>query len=129
MITLLRNAALGAMQYKTELAFARQETIEITNFESVLLEFKRRMSNNWKDYSNNANGAIDQIDAAIASLEAVKKSLRLAMKHLGSLSSNSEKITIRTLTENSPSIEAKFKELRSGTSKKLHEGEDLGDGE
>jgi hypothetical protein len=59
----------------------------------------------------------------------VKKSLRLAMKHLGSLSSNSEKITIRTLTENSPSIEAKFKELRSGTSKKLPEGEDPDDEE
>jgi hypothetical protein len=129
MITLLRNAALGAMQYKTELALARQETIEVTNFESALMEFKRRMANNWKDYSNNANGAIDQIDAAIASLEAVKKSLRLAMKHLGSLSSNSEKITIRTLTENSPSIEAKFKELRSGSGKKLPELEVLDDEE
>lgn len=111
MITLLLNAAKGVEHYKTQLELARRESSDITNFEEKLKKFKGSMEKNWKDYSANAEASIRQIDDAIRDLEAVKESLRLAMKHLGSLSNNADKITIRKLTSESPSIAAKFKEI------------------
>ncbi|MFM7981876.1 MAG: DUF2130 domain-containing protein, partial [Candidatus Fonsibacter sp.] len=39
-ITLLRNAALNAMKYKAELALIREQSVDITNFESELEAFK-----------------------------------------------------------------------------------------
>jgi hypothetical protein len=44
MITLLRNAALNAMQYKAELALARSQSVDITNFEQNLKIFQEGFS-------------------------------------------------------------------------------------
>ncbi|MDA8068850.1 MAG: DUF2130 domain-containing protein, partial [Actinomycetota bacterium] len=43
-ITVLRNAALGALQYKSELALARAQNADITNFERELESFKTAFS-------------------------------------------------------------------------------------
>ncbi len=39
-ITLLRNAALNSMRYKSELALVRTQNIDVTNFENEINEFK-----------------------------------------------------------------------------------------
>jgi hypothetical protein len=39
-ITLLRNAAMNSMQYKSELALVKSQNIDITNFEDKLNKFK-----------------------------------------------------------------------------------------
>ena len=109
MITLLRNAALGAMEFKTQLEIARRESVDVTNFETKLSGFKSAMQKNWKDYSTNAENSLKQIDDAIADLQKVKESLRLAMKHLGSLSKNADEITVKKLTEDSPSMAEKIR--------------------
>ena len=109
MITLLRNASLGAMEYKTQLEIARRESVDVTNFETKLSGFKSAMQKNWKDYSTNAENSLKQIDDAIADLQKVKESLRLAMKHLGSLSKNADEITVKKLTEDSPSMAEKIR--------------------
>lgn len=109
MITLLRNASLGAMEFKTQLEIARRESVDVTNFESKLNGFKLSMQKNWKDYSSNAENSLKQIDDAIADLTKVKESLRLAMKHLGSLSKNADEITVKKLTEDSPSMAEKIR--------------------
>ena len=109
MITLLRNASLGAMEYKTQLEIARRESVDVTNFENKLNGFKLGMQKNWKDYSTNAENSLKQIDDAITDLQKVKESLRLAMKHLGSLSKNADEITVKKLTEDSPSMAEKIR--------------------
>jgi hypothetical protein len=43
MITLLRNAALNSLKYKTELALVKAQNIDITNFEAGLDSFKTRL--------------------------------------------------------------------------------------
>ena len=47
MITLLRNAALNSVQYKSELALVKAQNIDITNFESDLENFKSAFSKNY----------------------------------------------------------------------------------
>ena len=40
MITLLRNAAMGSLRYKQELAEYKQQNIDVTNFEAKMEKFK-----------------------------------------------------------------------------------------
>ena len=46
-ISILRNAALSALQYKTQLAEVRNQNIDITNFENSMEEFKTKFSKNY----------------------------------------------------------------------------------
>ena len=47
MITLLRNAAMKSLEYKTELALVKEQNIDITNFESQLESFKSAFGRNY----------------------------------------------------------------------------------
>jgi hypothetical protein len=46
LITLLRNAALNALKYKSELALVRSQNVDITKFETQLDEFKTSFGRN-----------------------------------------------------------------------------------
>jgi len=61
-ITLLRNAALNALKYKSELALVRSQNVDITNFESQLEFFKTGFSRNYDLASRQFETAIDEID-------------------------------------------------------------------
>ena len=58
-ITLLRNAALNALKYKSELALVRSQNVDITNFESQLEVFKTGFSRNYDLASRQFEIAID----------------------------------------------------------------------
>ena len=45
-ITLLRNAAMNSLKYKSELALVRAQNIDITKFESELESFKTTFARN-----------------------------------------------------------------------------------
>jgi hypothetical protein len=47
-ITLLRNAAMNSLQYKSELALVRAQNIDITNFENELETFKTAFAKNYE---------------------------------------------------------------------------------
>ncbi|MEM6605782.1 MAG: DUF2130 domain-containing protein, partial [Pseudomonadota bacterium] len=74
-ITLLRNAALGALSYKTQLAEMREQNIDITNFENDLDAFKTAFSRNYDLASRKFQTAIDEIDKSINHLQKTKDAL------------------------------------------------------
>jgi len=47
-ITLLRNAAMNSLQYKSELALVKAQNIDITNFETELDSFKTAFARNYE---------------------------------------------------------------------------------
>jgi len=47
MITLLRNAAMKSLEYKTELALVKEQNVDITNFEDDLDKFKTAFGKNY----------------------------------------------------------------------------------
>ena len=53
MITLIRNAAMHSLKYKTELAQVRSQNIDVTNFESDLADFKKAFGKNFDLASRN----------------------------------------------------------------------------
>ena len=74
-ITLLRNAALNSLQYRTELARVREQNIDITHFEDDLNEFKEKFARNYRLASEKFRTAIEEIDKTIDHLEKTKKAL------------------------------------------------------
>ncbi|MDQ0709245.1 hypothetical protein QFZ52_001897 [Arthrobacter woluwensis] len=110
-ITLLRNAALNSLKYKTELELVRAQNIDITEFEDQLEDFKSRFGKNYELASRRFHEAIDQIDKSIAQLQKVKESLLGSERNLRLANDKAQDVTIKKLTRGNPTMAAKFAEL------------------
>ena len=113
MITLLRNAALNAMEYKAELALVRAQNVDITNFESQLLDFQSDVAINAKRAKTNFNSAISEIDEAIKRLEKTKSALLKVNDNYRIANDKVQDLSIRKLTRGNPTMAQKFEELKS----------------
>jgi len=115
MITLLRNASLNALTYKQQLAIARNQNIDITNFEDNLKKFKEDFGRNYDIAHDHFNKAIDEIDKTIAHLEKVKKELQGSDNQLRIANGKVEDVSIKKLTKNNPTMQAEFERVRNQT--------------
>ena len=113
MITLLRNAALNAMEYKAELALVRAQNVDITNFESQLLDFQSDVAINAKRAKTNFDSAISEIDEAIKRLEKTKSALLKVNDNYRIANDKVQDLSIRKLTRGNPTMAQKFEELKS----------------
>ncbi len=113
MITLLRNAAMNSLKYKSELATVRAQNIDITNFESELESFKSAFSRNYELASNHFQKAIDEIDKSIDHLQKTKNALLSTSNNLRLANDKAQDVTIKKPTKGNPTMVAKFNELKS----------------
>lgn len=111
LISLLRNAALGALKYKQELALVRQQEMDITTFEQDLETFKNGFFKNFGDASLRFGDAIKAIDKAIDDLQKAKDKLLVSEKHLNAANNKLEGLTVKKLTRKNPTMKAKFDAL------------------
>lgn len=111
-ITLLRNAAMSSLKYKTELALVRAQNIDITNFESQLDDFKAAFGRNWRLASEGFEEAVRRIDEAIKDLEKTKDALHKSANNLRLANDKAEDLTVKRLTRGNPTMAAKFSEIR-----------------
>lgn len=112
MITLLRNAALNAAKYKNELVIAKNQNVDITNFENSLLDFQEKFGKNYQIASDRFNKAIEEIDKTIDHLNKVKEGLLGADRNLRLANDKAQDLTIKKLTRNNPTMKEKFDELK-----------------
>lgn len=110
-ITLLRNAALNSLQYRTELELVKAQNIDVTNFEERLNQFKNGFSRNYQLASDKFQAAIKDIDKSIAALMKVKENLIGSENQLRLANDKADEITIKKLTHNNPTMKQKFDEL------------------
>ena len=111
MITLLRNAALHSLEYKTELALVRAQNVDITTFEDELEAFKRAFGKNYELASRRFQQAIDEIDRSIEHLQKTKDALLGADRNLRLANDKAQGVTVKRLTRGNPTMAAKFAEL------------------
>jgi hypothetical protein len=114
-ITLLRNAALNALKYKSELALVRSQNVDITNFESQLEVFKTGFSRNYDLASRQFEIAIDEIDKSISHMQKTKDALLKTANNLRLANDKAQDVTIKRLTKGNPTMADKFSELDGGT--------------
>ena len=111
-ITLLVNASKKSLEYKKELAIARSQSLDITNFENKLLEFKDKFGRNYRLASEKFQDAIKEIDKSIAALQKTKDALLGSENNLRLALDKAEDLTIRKLTYKNPTMKALFDEAR-----------------
>ena len=112
-ITLLRNAAMNSLKYKSELALMKTQNIDITNFENGLDTFKTAFARNYDLASGHFQTAVDEIDKSIDHLQKTKDALLNTSRNLRLANDKAQDVTIKKLTRNNPTMANKFAELKN----------------
>jgi hypothetical protein len=111
-ITLLRNAAMNSLKYKSELALVKAQNLDITNFENQLETFKNGFARNFELASSKFKTAIDEIDKTITHLQKTKDALLGSENNLRLANNKAQDVTIKKLTRGNPTMANKFAELK-----------------
>lgn len=111
-ITLLRNAAQNSLKYKTELAKVKSQSIDITNFEDDLNEFKTGFARNYELASKKFKTAISEIDKTIDHLQKTKDALLGSENNLRLANNKADDLSVKKLTKNNETMAKKFADLK-----------------
>lgn len=112
MITLLRNAAMNSIEYRTQLAEMRNQNIDISRFEDEMNDFKEKFAKNYDLASRKFKTAIEEIDKTINHLQKTKDALLSSENNLRLANNKAEDLSIKKLTRNNPTMAQKFAELK-----------------
>lgn len=111
-ITLLRNAAMNALDYKKQLLVEKNNNLDLSNFEDNMNKFKDAFGKNYASASKKFNEAIEEIDKSITHLQKIKDALTSSDRQLRLANDKAQDLTIRKLTKNAPSVKQKLDEVR-----------------
>jgi hypothetical protein len=112
-ISLLRNASLKALEYKSELTAIKEQNIDITNFEKSLELFKDSFGKNYALASKRFETAITEIDKSINHLQKTKDALIGADRNLRLANDKAQEVSVKRLTRNNPTMREKFNSIRT----------------
>lgn len=99
MITILRNAALNTMSYKSELAQIKSRQIDLATLEIQMEDFKEKFGRNFQLATTKFDKAIEEIDKTIATLQKVKEDLLSSGNNLRLANDKAQALTIQRLTK------------------------------
>lgn len=111
MITLLRNAAMNSMRYKSELALVKAQNIDVTNFEDQLDDFRQSFGRSYRLASERFQDAVASIDKSIAQLQKTKENLLKSEDHYRLANNKADELSVKKLTRGNPTMTAKFAQL------------------
>lgn len=112
-ISLLRNAAMNSLKYKSELALVRAQNIDITKFETELETFKATFARNYDLASGHFQRAIAEIDKSIDHLQKTKEALLGTDRNLRLANDKAQDVTIKKLTRGNPTMATKFADIKN----------------
>ena len=127
LITLLVQASRKSIAIQKQLVQARSQSMDITNFEEKVNDFKEKFGRNFRLAEERFEDAIAEIDKSIDHLQKIKSNLLTSGSHLRAANNQAEDLTIRKLTYKNPTMKAKFEEARksaSNTNIEVNEGLD-----
>ena len=111
-ITLLVQTSRKSIALQKQLVLAQSQSVDVTNFEAKLNDFKERFANNYRLASEKFQRAIEEIDKSIDHLQKIKANLLGSENNLRLANNKAEELTIKRLTFNNPTMKAKFDEAR-----------------
>ncbi|MBO7288231.1 MAG: DUF2130 domain-containing protein [Bacteroidales bacterium] len=113
LISLLTQASKKSVEYQRELIIAKQQSIDVTNFENKLNVFRNNFGRHYKNASTKFEDAINEIDKIIKSLQQMKTDLLSSENYLRLANNDTEDLTIKKLTRGNPTMKQKFEEARA----------------
>ena len=114
LITLLVQTSKKSLEYQKQLVVARSQSVDVTNFENQLEDFKEKFGRNYRLASEKFKTAIDEIDKSILHLQKIKDALIGSENNLRLANDKAEMLTVKRLTRGNPTMTAKFEEARRG---------------
>ena len=111
-ISLLVQTSKKSLEYKQQLAIARNQSIDVTNFENQLLDFRDKFGRNYRLASEKFQTAIDEIDKSIQHLQKIKDALIGSENNLRLANDKAEALTIQKLTRGNPTMTELFDKAR-----------------
>ena len=112
LITLLVQTSKKSVEIKRQLVAAQSQSIDVTNFENQLLDFKDRFGRNYRLAYEKFQKAIEEIDKTIDHLQKMKEALIGSENNLRLANDKVDDLSIKKLTRNNPTMKAKFDEAR-----------------
>ena len=119
LISLLTQASRKSVEYQRELILARQQSIDVTNFENKLNAFRDKFGTHYQRASDKFNKAIEEIDKTIKSLQKMKEDLLSSENYLRLANNDTEDLSIKKLTRGNPTMKQKFEEARAAEQKQV----------
>ena len=113
MITLLRNAAMNSLKYKSELALVKAQNIDVTNFEDQLNDFRDSFGRSYRLASERFGDAVASIDKSIAQLQKTKDNLLKSEDHYRIANNKADELSVKKLTRGNQTMADKFDELKN----------------
>ena len=95
------------------MAVAQNQNIEIAYFEENMNAFKEGFGRNYRLASERFKKAIEEIDKTIDHLQKTKEALLSSENNLRLANNKAEDLTIKKLTNNSPTIAKMFEDARN----------------
>ena len=117
-ISLIRDFGMDTLNEKRELNIIKSQSIDLTNFEDNLENFKNAFGINFDRASKNFNQAIEQITKIIEQLEKTKTFLMKVQDNFRIANGKAQGITIKRLTNGNPFMERIFKMIREEKNEK-----------
>ena len=111
-ISLLVQTSKKSLEYKQQLAIAKSQSIDVTNFENQLYDFRDKFGRNFRFASERFNTAIEEIDKSISHLQKIKEALLSSENNLRLANDKVESLTIKKLTKGNPTMTDLFEKAR-----------------
>ena len=111
-ISLLVQTSKKSLEYKQQLAIAKNQSIDVTNFENQLLDFRDKFGRNYRIAGEKFQTAIDEIDKTISHLQKTKENLLSSINNLRLANDKAEALTIQKLPRGNPTMTELFDKAR-----------------
>lgn len=122
LISLLTQASKKSIEYQKELILARQQSVDVTNFENKVNAFRDKFAGHYQKASEKFNKAIEEIDKTIKSLQKMKDNLLSSENYLRLANNDTEDLSIKKLTRGNHTMKEKFEEARRMDETSTHLG-------
>lgn len=116
LISLLSQASKKGVQYMKELELARQQSVDVTNFENKVNAFRDKFAGHYQKASEKFKKAVEEIDKTIKSLQKMKENLLSSENYLRLANNDTDDLSIKKLTRANPTMKQKFEEARGESS-------------
>lgn len=111
-INLLVKANQKSIEVQRQLAIAKSQSLDVTNFENKLNDFKDKFGRNYRLASERFQTAIKQIDESIQNLQKIKEALIGSEDHLRLANNKAQDLTIKKLTRGNATMKKLFEEAK-----------------
>lgn len=104
LVTILRGAALNNLSVKEELEKLKNQSVDVSTFESDFEGYKDAIAKCFELASKKKDSAVSNIDKAIALLQKVRDDLTKYEIHEEQAAKKANSLTIKKLTKNAPTV-------------------------